>query len=171
MNLRYLSMTQLSEVTGVDRRTVKNRLAELKPIKTVANAIIYDAHMALPLVLRTSDKSASQVEKQMAEEQLRFEKARADKMSLEVQKMQGEVVNIEDVARTVSKEYSYVRAAILSIPAKRAKALALEDDPAVIQSTLLEDVNEVLAHLQADANLEITPEEDDEKFFPEDEQE
>lgn len=170
MNLRYLSMTQLSEVTGVDRRTVKSRLADLKPIKTEARAIIYDAHMALPLVLRTGDKmSVSQIEKQMAEEQLRHEKAKADKISLEVQKMQGEVVNIEDVARTVGKEYSYVRAALLSIPSKRAKALAIEDDPAVIQSSLLEDINEVLSHMQADANLEITPEQEDEIYFPEDE--
>lgn len=163
-------MTQLSEVTGLDRRTVKHRLAEVKPFRLEGKAIIYDAQKVLPILLGFDDYRNQDTDKSLAEEQLRYEKARADKVELEVEKLRGEVVPIEDVVRTVNKEYTYVRTTILSLPAKRAKEFALEDDPSKIQALLQDDVNEVLAHLQADTNLDIAPEEEDEAYFPPDEE-
>jgi phage terminase Nu1 subunit (DNA packaging protein) len=170
MNLRYLSMTQLSEITGVDRRTVKSRLAEVEPYKEEGSAILYDAREAIPKIMQFEDKTKDNTWKDLQKEQLRYEKARADKVQLENDTKRGELVRIEDVTRTVGKEYAYVRAAILTLPSKVAKSVSLEEDPAVCQSILKKEVDEILNHLQADNNLNIEPEEVDEKYFPEDEE-
>jgi DNA-binding Lrp family transcriptional regulator len=169
MNLRYMSMSQLAEATGVDRRTVKSRLAELEHVKKDGKAIIYDAHRALPLVLGMAGSSESQTDKLLKEASLRRESAAADKLEIENAKTRGELVAIEDVTRTVAKEYTYVRASILSMPSKLAKPIAMEDDPSVCMSMMKKEVDEILNHLQADVNLQIEPEEVDEKYFTDEE--
>ena len=164
MNLRYLSMTQLSEVSGYDRRTVKDRLAQLEPFKKEKNAVIYDAHLALPLLFASGKYKGKDIEKDMKEQELRYETLRADKVELELNIAKGEYVNIEDVASVVEKEYTYVRATLLSIPSRRAKALALEMDPMIIQDLLVEDIAEALNHLNADEKYsEATPVENTEQ--------
>lgn len=159
MSLRYLSMSQLSEVAGIDRRTVKDRLANVKPFKKEGKAIIFDATVALPVLFGYSAGNENVLE-QIKEQTLRLEKAKADKIELELEERRGQVVAIEDVAKAVEKEYTYVRSTILSIPSKRAKVLALESDPQVVRSLLEQDINEALSHLQADTNLEFKDEEE-----------
>lgn len=161
MDLRYLSMSQLSEVTGVDRRTVKSRLANVEPHKTEGRAIIYDSHEALPIILGFQSESPKETDRQLKEEQLRYESARADKMRLEADQMAGDVVAIDDVTRMVSKEYTYVRATLYSIPSKLATTLAREEDVAVVQAKLHSAIDEALAHLQADTNKDYTQSSDE----------
>ncbi len=153
MNLRYLSMSQLSEVTGLDRRTVKDRLAKQKPYKTEGKAILYEARKAIPILLGFGDPDAKDIGRQQREQELRHEKIRAEKLEIEVGRMKKELVPIEDVCKSVEQEYTYTRTSLLSIPVKCAKALSLETDPAVVQATLAEYINEALAHLQADKTL------------------
>ena len=171
MSLRYMSINQMAEITGVDRRTIKSRLAELDPVKKDGRAFLYDAHKALALALGMGGTSESQTDKLLKEANLRRESAAADKLEIENAKTRGELVAIEDVARTVGKEYTYVRASILSMPAKLAKPIAMEDDPSVCMSMIKKEVDEILNHLQADVSLQIEPEEVDEKYFPPEDEE
>jgi hypothetical protein len=163
-------MSQLAEVTGIDRRTVKSRLAQIKPFRKEGKAIIYDTHQVLAILLGFDQNGSQEIDprKALLDAELQTEQARAEKLRLEVDKMKGEVVAIDDVCRTVGKEYTYVRAALLALPNKAAKPMAMEDDPTVCQSLLKKEVDEILNHLQADVNLNIEPEEIDEAYFPED---
>lgn len=163
MSLRYLSISQIAEITGMDRRTVKSKLAGVEPFKTHGKAILYDANEVLALKYTVADDTPENASQALAEATLKLEQARADKARLEADKMAGLLVAIEDVARAVEKEYTYVRATLYAMPSKIAKGLASEEDPAVIQKQLHTAVDEALAHLQADTNLEFTPEEENEE--------
>ena len=167
MNLRYLSMSQLAEVTGVDRRTVKSRLAQVEPYKRDGKAIIYDATQALPYVMGFGEQTATSIDREIKQAELRRELASAEKIEMDNARARGELVSQEDVCRIHGKEITYVRAAILSMPSKLAKPTALEEDPNVTHSLIQQEVDEVLNHIQADTNLEIEPEEVDEKYFAE----
>lgn len=155
MSLRYLSMSQLADVTGLDRRTVKSRLEGIKEHKKHGKAIIYDAHSVLPHLLGLSQADPQDVNRQLREEQLRYEKARADKIELDMEIIRRDVVPIEDVVRAVEKEYTYVRATLSSIPSRLARTLAVEDDPAVIETKIKEGIDEAMEHMRADTNPEI----------------
>lgn len=162
MTLHQLSITQLHELTGIDRRTVKKRLDKLAPIAGPRGAMLYNPQEALPLLYKGSD-SPEDASQALLDAQLRYEEARADKMRLEADKMAGLQVAIEDVAKAIEKEYTYVRATLYAMPSKLAKGLAFEEDAAVIQTQLHAAVDEALAHLQADTNLDFTPEEESEE--------
>lgn len=147
-----MSMSQLADVTGLDRRTVKERLIELKPDRTVGKAIIYDSRLALPVLLGFNNANSKDIAEQLKETNLEYELAKTEMIQIELEVLKGLQVPIEDVRKTVEKEYTYVRASLLSIPSKRAKVLALESDPATIREHLEQDINEALSHLQADKN-------------------
>ncbi len=150
MSLRYLSMKQLSEVTGVDRLTIKKRLAAVKPFRNEGKAIIYDAHEAIPVLLTATATKNEKTDKLM-DEQLRYERARADKIILEVREREGQVVDVTEVAKVVGAEYANVRARLLGIPSRCAKDLSLESNPSLVKDRLDQEVAEALEELVADA--------------------
>jgi hypothetical protein len=151
MKLRYLSINQLSELTGKDRRTIKKRLADVAVHETTATSIIYDTHLALPVLFGLTD--TENAEARLQEEKIKFEAARAERTEIEVAKIKGELVSIEEVAKTVELEYTYVRAHLVSIPSKAAKTLSLIDDPALVKARLEEYINEALVELSADNEM------------------
>lgn len=145
MKLRYLSMNQLSEITGKDRRTIKKRLADVPVHETTSTSHIYDAHLALPILYGVTDSES--LEAQLQEEKIKFERARAEKTEIEVAKIKGELVSIEDVKKVNDRLFTYVRAHLISIPSKAAKAISLIDDPAVVKARLEDYINEALTEL------------------------
>ena len=155
MNLRQLSMTQLEDLTGIDRRTVKKRLVKIEPIKGPRGALMYDTHVVLPILMSRSEDDPDEANRALAEATLKYEEARADKMRMEADRMAGTLVAVEDVGREVAKEYTYLRATLYGIPNKIDRALALEDDAAKCNHILRTQIDEALAHLQADTDLHI----------------
>lgn len=148
MSLRYLSITQLHEVTGKDRRTIKSNLSGIEPYRTDGRAIIYDTHIALPILLGFGQDEKTVI-KQIDRESLRLERAKADKIEIEVAKTRGELVAIEDVAKTVEKEYSAVRQQLISIPTKICQELSTIDDPILIKNLIEDSINEALSELSS----------------------
>jgi phage terminase Nu1 subunit (DNA packaging protein) len=159
VSLRYLSISQLAEVFDLDRATVRKRIAEIKPYKVESKRTLYDAS-EVAKVLFNAPKT--DINKQLLDEQLRYEQARADKMILEVEKQRGEVVAIVEVARIVGSEYTNVRTRLLSIPSRCAKDLSLETDPALVKARLDQEMNEALSELTADTAFEETNQDGDE---------
>lgn len=159
MNLRYLSMSQLSEVTGLDRRTVKDRLSKIKPYRVEGKAIQYDCRKALPILFGFDNPEKKDLSKQLQEQELKLQIAKTEILESELKTIRAEHVAIEDVCKVVEKEFNYVRSSIQSIPSKCAKALSIETEPSIIQSVLSDHINEVLSHLQAD----VTYSENDKK--------
>lgn len=151
MSLRYLSMSQLAEVTNKDRRTVKDRLKDIEPHKIDGKAHIYDTHVAIPLILGIGEVSAEQKNrKALAEAELLHERTKAELAVLELERLKKEVVPIEEVAKVVASEYTNVRARILSIPSRCARDLSLESDPTKVKDRLDQEVIEALSELTAD---------------------
>lgn len=142
---RYLSKTQLADITGLDRDTVTKKLESLQPYSAKSNLIQYDTRLALPL-LYARDSNVG-LERKIEEEKLRYDTARADKMELEVKKRRDQLVEIETVGQDVDKEYAAVRSALLAIPSKLALDLATITEPAVIKKELEDSINEALSEL------------------------
>lgn len=153
MGLRYLNMSQLAEVTGIDRRTVKDRLQGIDPHAIEGKAIVFDATAVLPILLGLEKVDQKATFNAIQKETLRLEKAKADKIELEVAKIRGEQVPIQDVAAIVEKEYSAVRSQLIAIPTKTCLELSTIDDPAIIKSKLQDAINECLIELSADENF------------------
>jgi hypothetical protein len=148
MSLRYLSISQLSEITGKDRRTISKRLAATQPHSVNGRAQLYDAAEAIQIIY-VSD-SVEGMDKKLLRTELAIEEERLTKLKLENGKASGELVLLEEVAKVVEKEYSYVRANIRSLASRLAKPLAMIDDANIVFSRLAEAVDEVLAELTAD---------------------
>lgn len=144
---RHMSISQLADITGKDRKTVSSKLSSIEG-RPDGRAIMYDPREALPLLYGNTSKNT--MEKKLAEEELKYQTARTEKIQIEVERAKGELVPIEDVASAVAKEYASVRAAILSIPSKMAQPLAHETDPELVNDALTEVINEALQELQAE---------------------
>jgi hypothetical protein len=154
MSERFKTINQLSEQTGIDRRTLKKRLAGLKTQKGTGKGNYYDCHEALQAVF--APESRSSIEKQLQEQALIYESARAEKMKLDVERLRGEVVPIAEVAKEVAKEYTYVRAQVRAISSKIAKPISIKTgvDPHEVLSLCDDVINECLTELTADAKYE-----------------
>jgi hypothetical protein len=167
MTERYKNITHLSEITGLDRTTIRKRLDGIEPNHVKGRSPFFDCQHVLPILYQLGEKMS--IKQQLEEEQLRHERVKADKVTIDVERMRGEVVPIEDVCKAVSKEYSYVRAAILTLPSKIAKPISLEEDPAKCQMILKREVDEILAHLQVDTSQDFSSENEEvveeEKYF------
>lgn len=146
---RYLTMNQLYELTGVDRRTIKKRLEGLNFQKNSGKGHYYDAHEALPRIYQTFDNKHT-TERAMAEESLLLERARREKVEIEVKRAKGEYIPIEDVVRDVEQEYNFIRNKLKSLGARLAQRLSLIDDPHVIRHEIDEEMNNCLVELNAD---------------------
>lgn len=149
MNLREMSVNQLSELTGKDRRTIKERLGSTKPVREDKRGQYFDTRAALNLIF-SSAGSPKGIEKQLALESLGLEKARREKIEIEVAKMRGDLVNIEDVAKVVERQYSIIRAQFRALPSKLAKLLSMISDPHEVFKIIQDEVNQVLTELTAD---------------------
>jgi phage terminase Nu1 subunit (DNA packaging protein) len=156
MSMRYLSITQISEMCGLDRRTIKKRLASIKVHMKEGKAHLYDMFEANSMLYGTSTLDDTNVIAQMSREELRLQIAKADEKEMHVGQLRAELVSIEDVASTVEREYGAVRAGLLSIPSKVSQDLVIMDDFIKIKNLLEDAVNEVLTELSADKSYAET---------------
>lgn len=148
MSIRYLSISKLSELTGKDRATITKRLAEIKPYKATKTSKIYDSQIVLPMILGI--ESSSKIEKKLLEESLRLESAKADKISLEVERQRGTLVQTESIAKAVAKEYTNTRSGLMKIGHTVAATWTNIEERPKLKSLIDEKVNEALKHLTAD---------------------
>lgn len=148
MSLRYLSISQLSEITGKDRRTVSKRLAAITPQSEAGRAILYDAPAAIEAIFLSD--SVEGMDKKLLRVELAVEEERLQKLKIENGRSLAELVPVEQVAKAVEKEYSFVRAQVRSIPSKMAKPLSMVTDPNQVYTRLQEAVDECLTELTMD---------------------
>jgi hypothetical protein len=150
MDLRFLNISQLGEVTGLDRRTVTDRLKDVTPIKTHGKAIIYDAPAVLPIILGMADITALNAKEKLLIEQAQHEKAKRERAQIELEQLKKEVVPISDVAKVVGDEYSRVRARLYAIPSRSASDLSESNNPRECQQIVHNEIDEALSELTAD---------------------
>jgi hypothetical protein len=161
MNDRFLSMSQLANFTGVDRRTVKDRIAGLNVHSGAGNAHLYDSREALPLILLPTSQTTD--EKLLAAERLKYEAARAERMQLQVARIRGEQVDIEAVGTLVDQQYAYVHAGFVTLGNRLADELRNIDERHKIKRILDDEVNTILTAMSADQIVEQSKRDSDEK--------
>ena len=111
--LRYLSISQLAEVSGRSRETIRHRISrsQLQPHREDGKTVWYDAPLALEIILGGGEGLDPRVEK------ARLDKARADMQELQLAIKRGEVAEISAIARAWAAIVLTAKEAIRSIPA------------------------------------------------------
>ena len=147
--LRYLSINQLSKLTGKDRATITKRLENVKLADdTNGRAKIYDTQEVLPLIYAAENLKGAENKIQMLT--IEQEKEKLLKLRMENQERAGKTIPIQEVVDTVSKEYTFVRMQLKAIPSKLAKRLSMENDPLKCNEMLTSEINETCNELIAD---------------------
>lgn len=116
-----LSISELSGITGKDRRTIKRYADTLEVVKD-GRAHKYESRELVPLLFGVSAADGEKLD--LSQERARLAKLQDDKADLELKEMRGELLRKGDVVAEVSEAIANCRAKLLNIPAKAA-ALAV----------------------------------------------
>lgn len=138
-----LNINQLMDLTGKSFRTIKKLLGPLEPVREDGKASYWDSREALKLLYPTHTSELQQ-------ETLLLERARREKLDIEVGQMRGKLIPLEDIKKVVEREYGFVRAQVRQIPSKLAKPMSMISDPMEAFNRLSETVEETLTELTAD---------------------
>lgn len=139
--MRRESISGLSELTSLDRRTVKGRLAGLSP-EIEGKAHLYRTDEALPLLYCTA-----QEELDYQQERARLTHHQANKTELEEEELRGILVRVDQVVDIWTNSISNCKTKLLGLPSKLTHLiLAAEDHKqalAIFDSGIKEALNEL----------------------------
>lgn len=141
------SISELSHLTGMDRRRITRLLADLPSQKGKKGARLYESTEALPMLYLAPGEHDTY---DLTQERARLAHHQANKAAIEEEVYRGEYARIEDVAELVGGEYSNVRVKLLAIPVKLAPRILGLDDPATARALLEDSITEALEELACD---------------------
>ncbi len=110
------SVNALSELTGIDRRTIKKRLKTLAANKE-GRAYLYESTEALPLIYDLGEANTPQVE--MA----RYNKIRADRGEFDLSVAKGEVCELALLELALAKVAKLINSILDSLPLRLKKRM------------------------------------------------
>lgn len=145
---KLLSISELADLTGRDRKDVSWKLEPLSHQPGPKNAKLYDSIEALELLFEA--RSSNELQRQIDEANLEVARRRAQKLAIENKVKEGLLVHIEDIAAVVEREYAAVRAGFLALGNRLAKDLMALQTPVAIKNRIDSEVNAVLSELSAD---------------------
>ena len=141
-----LSISELSDLTGKDRRTVKRHAGTLSMVKD-GKSHKYESRDLLPLLYGYSAADGEKLD--LSQERARLARLQGDKADLELKAMRGEYAKLEDVVAEVSDAFSHVRAKLLALPSKMAGLVLGMTTPAEVQATLQGVIYDALTELSS----------------------
>lgn len=147
VDLGALSITQLSDLTGVSEKTIRSRLME-KGVRTVredGRTLWYAPRQALPAIFKLGDSNPFA-------EKARLDAARADMTELDLAERRGELLPVADVEFALAALLSGARTRILAVPAKVAAEIAAETSPAACHALIERAIHEALEQI---ANVSV----------------
>lgn len=146
-----VSITELHNLSGLDRRRVRAALADLRSEKGSKGALLFESREALPLLYICPGPDDNL---DLTRERARLAHFQANKTELEAAKLKGELIEVEEVADLVGQDYANVRAKLLSLPTKLAPELVSLDGLEQLRAAIERGVHEALAELSADKEYE-----------------
>lgn len=159
------NISQLEELTGIERRTISKTLESNKVAYTpgAKNAKLYKPSEALPVLYKPSNNQTDPEADELTKEKLLHATAKRKTAELELAERMREVVPINEVTDIVGKEYEVIRAQFRALPSKLAKQLSMSNDASQVFDVLKDSIDAVLSELSADAQaqeiqIEVTPE-------------
>ena len=147
-DLSQLSISQLHELTGRERRWIKKRLADqsVTPASRTGRSLLYTAREALDAIYDRDGLDP-------ATEQARLHQARRELAELDLAEKRREYVPAAQVEAAWTKIATMIRAKILAVAVKVAQVLAATSDPkechAIVEEALHEAL-EALAETESD---------------------
>lgn len=142
-----LSISELSSLTGKDRRTIKRHSGTLPVVKD-GKAHMYESKDLLPLLYGVSASDGEKLD--LSQERARLTKLQADKASIELKAIEGEYAKIEEVAEEVGAAFFNVRAKLLSLPTKLTPLVYQEQIQPRIHQIIKDAIYEALEDLSSD---------------------
>jgi phage terminase Nu1 subunit (DNA packaging protein) len=139
------SVSGLSVEFGIDRRTVAGRLRDLEPCDERGRTKLYRMKDAAPLLVEASQSGGDVA----ARERARKDAAMADKLELELARMQGDMVAASDVLTEWEELIGNARAKFLAVPHKLAPMVANEERVEVCRDLIERQVHAALDELAA----------------------
>ena len=139
-NDRYTA-TRLSAELGIDNRKMRDILTPINPVEIKGKRKYYILRDVLPHVAKfigapnVVDINVERARKTAAE---------AEIAELELLEKKGQLVPMVDIVNTWLEMISACRSKMLSMPAKLAPVVAVEDSPAICKSLIEEQVIEAL---------------------------
>ena len=139
------SISELSHLTGFDRRRIRAALCDLPASKGAKGAVMYASVEALPLLyLQPGDGDTFD----LTDERARLAHHQANRAALEAEQLAGSLIEIEAVASVVGEEYSNVRSRLLAISTRAAPqviGLSIVEVKALLDDMLFEALDELSA--------------------------
>lgn len=132
-----VSISQLSDLTGRDRRFIRSRLADLPSEQGEKGAILYESRDALP-ALFSSTRLDPGVER------ARLDAARANLAELALRQKEGELLLASEVESVWSGMILNVRSKLLALPTRLAPELVHIRDQSEIAARLKAVIHECL---------------------------
>lgn len=139
-----ISLSYAADLTGKAHRTVK-RYAEALPIVKEGRSHMVESRDLLPLLFGVQASDGEKLD--LSQERARLAKMQADKAAIELQKLRGEVVDIEEATQEIGEAFAHVRAKLLALPSKMTPLVYSLSTHAEIQEALRESIYEALDEL------------------------
>ncbi len=135
------SISQLSDWTGFDRRTISKRLAHLEADDRGTRGKYYETDSALQ-TLYLGDTSLDP-----AQEKARLDESRRRLADLEYSRRRGELLHESSVFGALDRAAMAFREGLLTIPGRIANTLASETDARIIENQLFNEIRDQLLHI------------------------
>ena len=146
-----LSTSQVAEILGVSKRTLTN-WKRLGAKECLVGHGKWDFKKLLDWWLENIYSSVDEDSPDLQAERLRYEKARADKMEIEVARMKGELLPRGDVEAALRELIITAKRAFMLIP-KKAPGLLVGLSQAEQMEVLQDMVEEILTNLADGATI------------------
>ena len=144
LDLSFVSLNQLEQLTGREHRTIKKRLEGIELVDTGGQFKKWPAKIALAKIY---DAEREPDEINGNQQKARLTKAQADMAELELAAMNGHYVKIEMLETEWASIVSNIRARFLSMPSKLAPRLSGISDARLVEDELINEVYEILGEL------------------------
>lgn len=137
------SLSELSELTGFDRRKVSRRLETLKPTKR-GRSHLYDSPQALRLLY---GDSAADGKLDPQQERAALDRARRESVEADNKKKAGELIHVEEVTAEWVKLLGIFKARLMALPMRLAPELLAASDLRTTENIVKSGIVEALEEL------------------------
>ena len=141
-DLQLLSISQLAELCGMDRRTITARLdGKLEPERRDGKTVLYVARAALPVIYQTGEGLSLEAER------ARLAKEQADAKAMENEVTRGTHAPTDQTGEALIALASNTQRKLLAVPARVAAIAFASESTHEVEQVIRGGIEEALADL------------------------
>ena len=139
-----VTISTLSDWTGIERRTIRRRLSDTPPVETRGRAAYYDSTRVLGIIYQLGEGRLDP-----GQERALLDKARREAVNISIDKQAGDLIELSEVQAFVNDAGATLQRRLLDLPARLAAPLVTMSDTADIRRRLEVEFHELLNDLAA----------------------